>query len=69
LQEIAQKKGLDLPKYKLKSRKGPFHNPKFEIEVTLEGFKSFTAVGGTIKIAQTNAAIDLLNFMKNKNLY
>ena len=41
LQEIAQKKGLNLPKYKLTSKKGPSHNPKFEIEVKLEGFKSF----------------------------
>lgn len=64
LQEIAQKRCLDLPKYKLKSRKGPSHNPKFEIEVTLEGFKSFVATGRTIKIAQINAAINLLNFIK-----
>ena len=69
LQEIAQKKGLPLPKYKLKSKKGSSHNPKFEIEVSLDGFKSFTAYGGTVKMAQTNAAINLLNFMKNKNLY
>ena len=68
LQEIAQKKGLNLPKYKLKSKKGPSHNPKFEIEVKLEGFKSFKAFGETIKAAETNAANNLLNFIKIKNL-
>ena len=66
LQEIAQKKGLNLPQYKLESKEGPPHNPKFTIKVSLEGYKSFAAFGDTIKNAQLNAAKKLLNFMKRK---
>ena len=56
LQEVAQKKGLDLPKYVLKSKEGPAHNPIFEIEVFLKGIKKFSATANTIKIAEINAA-------------
>ena len=66
LQEIAQKEGLNLPQYKLESKEGPPHNPKFTIKVSLEGYKSFAAFDDTIKNAQLNAAKKLLNFMKRK---
>ena len=69
LQELAQKKGLDLPKYILKQKKGPPHNPIFEIEVLLKGIKKFSSVGKTIKIAEINAAKKMIDYiLKNKLL-
>jgi ribonuclease-3 len=65
LQEIIQKKGAKLPKYTLKSKKGPSHYPEFEVTVSVEGFKTFTGIGKTIKIAQINAAKKHLDFIKN----
>lgn len=68
LQEIAQKKGLELPAYNLKSKIGPSYSPLFDVEVSLKGFKKFKAKGKTIKIAQLNAANNLLKFMKEKKI-
>ena len=68
LQEIAQKKGLKLPKYNLKLKTGPSYSPLFDVEVLLTGFKKFTARGKTIKIAQLNAANNLLKFMREKKI-
>ena len=67
LQEVAQKKGLDLPKYILKKKKGPAHNPRFEVEVFLTGIKKFSAIAKTIKIAEINAAKKMVDYIfKNK---
>jgi len=69
LQEVAQKKGLNLPKYVLKTKKGPPHNPRFEIEVFLKGIKKFSATAKTIKLAEINAAKKMLNYIfRNKLL-
>ena len=69
LQEVAQKKGLDLPKYILKKKKGPAHNPRFEVEVFLTGIKKFSAIAKTIKIAEINAAKKMVDYIfKNKLL-
>ena len=69
LQEVAQKKGLDLPKYILKKKKGPAHNPRFEVEVFLTGIKKFSAIAKTIKIAEINAAKRMVDYIfKNKLL-
>ena len=69
LQEVAQKKGLDLPNYVLKKKKGPPHNPIFEIEVSLKGIKKFSASAKTIKLAEINAAKKILDYIfKNKLL-
>ena len=69
LQEIAQKKGLALPKYILKKKKGPQHNPRFEIEVFLKGIKKFSGNAKTIKIAEINAAKKMVDYiLKNKLL-
>ena len=69
LQEVAQKKGLNLPKYILKKKEGPPHNPRFEIEVFLKGIKKFSAIAKTIKIAEINAAKKMVDYIfKNKLL-
>ena len=69
LQEVAQKKGLNLPKYILKNKQGPPHNPRFEIEVFLKGIRKFSAIAQTIKIAEINAAKKMVDYIfKNKLL-
>ncbi len=69
LQEVTQKKGLDLPKYILKKKKGPAHNPRFEVEVFVTGIKKFSAIAKTIKIAEINAAKKIVDYIfKNKLL-
>ena len=69
LQEVAQKKELHLPKYILKKKKGPAHNPRFEVEVFLTGIKKFSATAKTIKIAEINAAKKMVDYIfKNKLL-
>ena len=69
LQEVAQKKGLDLPKYVLKKKIGPPHNPRFQIEVSLKGIKKFSAIAKTIKDAEISAAKKMVgHILKNKLL-
>ena len=69
LQEVAQKKGLNLPKYILKNKEGPPHNPRFEVEVFLKGIRKFSAIAKTIKIAEINAAKKMVDYIfKNKLL-
>ncbi len=68
LQEIAQKKNLNLPLYKLVEKYGPSHNPNFKIEVFLKGIKRFSASGKTIKVAETNAAKKMIDYMVLKKL-
>ena len=69
LQEVAQKKGLNLPKYILKKKEGPPHNPRFEVEVFLKGIRKFSAIAKTIKIAEINAAKKMVDYIfKNKLL-
>jgi len=69
LQEVAQKKGLNLPKYILKNKEGPPHNPRFKVEVFLKGIRKFSATAKTIKIAEINAAKKMVDYIfKNKLL-
>ena len=69
LQEVAQKKGLNLQKNILKNKEGPPHNPRFEIEVFLKGIRKFSASAKTIKIAEINAAKKMVDYIfKNKLL-
>ena len=69
LQEVAQKKGLNLPKYILKNKEGPPHNPRFEVEIFLKGIRKFSAIAKTIKIAEINSAKKMVDYIfKNKLL-
>lgn len=56
LQEWAQGKGLPLPLYKTIARSGPAHAPRFEIELTIKGCEKVTAVGGSKREAEKDAA-------------
>ena len=60
LQEWGQSRGLDLPRYRVRSRRGPAHRPEFEVCVSLGGGASGTGKGGSKRAAEQNAAAALL---------
>lgn len=60
LQEWAQSKGLDLPKYELASMSGPAHAPEITIKLSITGFDSIIAKSTTKKEAERLAAEKML---------
>ncbi len=60
LQEWAQGRGLPLPVYKVLSREGPAHAPKFVIEVIVQGMPPSQAEGSAKREAEKRAAALLL---------
>ena len=67
LQELLQSKGQEPPTYRQISRSGPDHDPDFCVEVTLEtGVKAF-GNGSTKRMAETKAAEQILEKIKNIN--
>ncbi len=64
LQEWAQGKGLPLPRYREVSRDGPAHEPRFIIEVSVEGEAPAEASGGSKRQAEQAAARILLERVK-----
>ena len=65
LQEMSLKKFKKLPIYKLVSNTGPRHKPIFKVAVKLFDTKFFVAEGNSKKEAEQNAAIKLLQNVKN----
>ena len=59
LQEWAQGRGLDLPRYLVASRAGPSHAPVFVVTVTVAG-RTGTGSAGSKRAAEQLAATDLL---------
>ena len=64
LQEYSLKKFKLLPKYKLQKISGPHHNPNFKATVQIKMSKKYIGFGNSKKIAQQNAAKNLLYDMK-----
>ena len=64
LQEYSLKKFKTLPIYKLVSKSGPKHKPKFIISVRLHDSKFFDGQGDSKKKAEQDAAKNLLNNSK-----
>ena len=64
LQEYSLKKFKLLPKYKLQKISGPHHNPNFKATVQIKTSKKYIGFGNSKKIAQQNAAKNLLYDMK-----
>ena len=64
LQEYSLKKFKTLPIYKLISRSGPKHKPKFLVSVRLHGSNFFNGQGDSKKKAEQNAAKNLLDDSK-----
>ena len=60
LQEFALKKFKKLPVYKTLKKSGPNHNPFFQVSVQIQNSKKFQGEGSSKKIAQQNAASNLI---------
>lgn len=60
LQEWAMGRSLGLPVYETVSRSGPDHAPVFEVRVTVKGKAPATARGASKRIAEKQAAEELL---------
>jgi len=63
LQELAMKRGLALPRYRLISRSGADHEPVMVYGVEVEGFTEQQATGTSRKQAQQMAAAQLIDVM------
>jgi len=61
LQEWAMARGLPLPSYVLVKQEGPSHEPRFTIEVRLPGVEPQTAVAGSKRDAEKDAAQKMLD--------
>ena len=61
LQEYSLKKFKKLPKYIITKKTGPNHNPIFKAVVNIQGSSSFSGHGKSKKIAEQNAANQLIN--------
>lgn len=66
LQELTQSMGKGIPIYTLVKTEGPDHAPLFTVEVRLEGFPSQKGQGPSKRIAEQNAAKDLLKYIRNQ---
>jgi len=66
LQEFAQARGKALPSYKELSRTGPAHAPVFTIEVSIDGYDSALAEGGSKRQAEQMAAGKLLELINER---
>lgn len=60
LQEWAQSRGLPLPIYHTIGREGPAHSPRFAIRVSVDGLGAAEGRGGSKRVAEQNAAGELL---------
>lgn len=61
LQEWAQGRGLELPRYRSVERSGPDHAPRFVTEVRIEGCKPARGEGASKRSAEQAAAMELLS--------
>ena len=67
LQEFLQSKGQEPPTYKQISRTGPDHDPDFCVEVVLGSGLNAIGNGSTKRMAETKAAEQILEKIKNIN--
>ena len=67
LQEFLQSKGQEPPTYKQISRTGPDHDPDFCVEVVLGSGLNAIGIGSTKRMAETKAAEQILEKIKNIN--
>ena len=66
LQELSLKKFKKLPIYKIISNTGPRHKPLFKVSVKLHNTKTYIAEGKSKKDAEQNAAIKILENIKQR---
>jgi ribonuclease-3 len=67
LQEWAQARGQDLPKYELIARSGPDHAPQFEIQVRVASGQAAQAKANSKRNAEHAAAASLLAQLKENS--
>ena len=67
LQEFLKSKGQEPPTYKQISRTGPDHDPDFCVEVVLGSGLNAIGSGSTKRMAETKAAEQILEKIKNIN--
>ena len=60
LQEWTAAHGMPMPAYRIVTRTGPDHKPRFTVEVTVGGLPSATASCGSVQSAERAAALALL---------
>ncbi len=60
LQEMTQERGLGLPEYRLVSREGPDHRPRFTVEVLVGGESLGRATGHSKQAAEQLAAAETI---------
>ena len=65
LQELLQARGQEPPIYKQVSRTGPDHDPSFYVKVLLKSGLSAVGTGSTKRMAETAAAEQILEKIKN----
>lgn len=63
LQEFAQSQGKDLPEYSVVDKSGSEHNPIYTVSVFVEGYPLVKGIGHSKKIAEKNAAENLLQII------
>ena len=61
LQEWALARALGIPAYRVTGRAGPDHAPRFEAEVQVNGLEAARGNGASKRIAEHNAAEQLIN--------
>lgn len=66
LQEWSQHQGLGLPSYKLLEKKGSPHSPLFVIAVTVKTLPTFKSSAPTKKLAEKQAAQQMIDYIKNQ---
>ena len=64
---MSQSLGLGLPIYRNVSRDGPDHNPIFQVEVSVVKLGKFVGRGSSKKVAEQEAARQLLQKVKSKS--
>ena len=67
LQELLQSRGQEPPTYRQISRTGPDHDPDFCVEVLLGSGMKAVGNGSTKRMAETKAAEQILDKIKNIN--
>lgn len=67
LQEWVQARALPLPDYRIVSRDGPDHNPKFRVEVRLSTGETAEGTAASKRAAQQQAASALLAALEHKS--
>lgn len=68
LQEMIQELGRPIPKYNVVEKSGPSHSPEFTVECVVESMEVSNGHGKSIKAAEKEAAIKMIEYIKKNNI-